>query len=204
MPWDPEKPYHPPHHYADSLFYFITARTFDRRRVWRSDVAKRIFLAELRSAVLDYGVPLYAWAILREHYHVLVYIEQRSQLVSFIKRLHGASAIQINKRERTPGRKVWYNYWDYCPRDDRDFYRVFNYIHIQPVRHGVLMTPDVLSPGLADAYTLSAGGVPELHELLGQHEFTSYCYYARKYGLDTMVNVWLDYPIPRSWEGDAF
>jgi hypothetical protein len=66
------------------------------------------------------------------------------------------------------------------------------------------MTPDVLSPGLVDAYTLSADGVLELHELLGQHEFTSYRYYACKYGLDIMVNVWLDYPIPRSWEGDVF
>ncbi len=204
MPWNPNKPYHPPHYYADNRFYFITARTFNRRQIWRSDAAKRIFVTELRSAIQDYSIPLYTWATLHEHYHALIYIEQKTQLVPFIKRLHGASAIQTNKQDRTPGRKVWYNYWDYCPRDDRDFYRVFNYIHIQPIKHGILLVPDGLGIGPADTYTLSVAGVPELHELLARYEFTSYRYYARKYGLDAMVNVWLDYPIPRSWEGDVF
>jgi hypothetical protein len=64
--------------------------------------------------------------------------------------------------------------------------------------------PGGLGLGPAETYTLSTGGVPELHELLAKYEFTSYRYYARKYGLDAMVNVWLDYPIPRSWEGDNF
>ena len=204
MTWDPDKPYHPPHYYADNRFYFITARTFNRRQVWRSDAAKRIFVKGLRSAVQDHGIPLYAWAILHEHHHLLIYVEKKPQLVSFIKRLHGSSAIQINKQDRTSGRKVWYNYWDYCPRDDRDFYRVFNYIHIQPIKHGILPMPGGLSPGPVDTYETSIEGVPELHALLAQYEFTSYRYYARKHGLDGMVNVWLDYPIPRSWEGDTF
>ena len=204
MPWNPSKPYHPPHYYADSSFYFITARTFDRQRFWLTDAAKRVFVAELKAAVHDHGIPLCTWAILDEHYHMLIYIEQKGQLVPFIKRLHGASAIQINKQDRMPSRKVWCNYWDYCPRDDRDFYRVFNYIHIQPVKHGILPTPDLLNLGSASQYTLSSEGVPELHELLARYEFTSYRYYARKHGLDAMVNVWLDYPIPRSGEGDDF
>ena len=204
MPWNPNKPYHPPHYYADNCFYFITARTFNRQPIWHSDTAKRIFVAELRSAIQDYRIPLYTWANLHEHYHVLIYIEQKTQLVPFIKRLHGASAIQINKHDHTSGRKVWHNYWDYCPRDNRDFYRVFNYIHIQPIKHGILPMPDGLSLGSADAYTLSTGGMPELHELLARYEFTSYRYYARKYGVGAMADVWLDYPIPRSWDGDAF
>ena len=204
MAWNPKKPYHPPHCYADNCFYFLTARTFNRRRIWRSDAAKRVFVEELKSAIQDYDVPLYAWAILHEHYHALIYIEQKDLLVPFIKRLHGASAIQINKHDGTSGRKVWYNYWDYCPRDDRDFYRVFNYIHIQPIKHGILPMPGGLGLGSVDTYALSAGGLPELHEMLAEYEFTSYRYYARKYGADAMADVWFDYPIPRSWAGDNF
>jgi REP element-mobilizing transposase RayT len=106
MPWDPNKPYHPPHCYLDNHFYFITARTFDRRQVWYSEAAKHVFLVELQSAIQDHGIPLYTWAILHEHYHMLIYIEQSTQLVPFIKRLHGSSAIQINKHDCMPGRKV--------------------------------------------------------------------------------------------------
>jgi putative transposase len=174
MPWNPNKPYHPPHYYADSRIYFITARTFDRQPVWRNDHAKRIFVAELRDVVREYAVPLYAWAIMHEHCHALVYIEQEAQLVSFIKRLHGSSAIRINKQDDASGQKVWYNYWDYCPRDDRDFYRAFNYIHVQPIKHGILPAIGVLERESADVYTFSSQDVPELHELLGQYEFTSY------------------------------
>ena len=203
MTWNPDKPYHPPHYYDDNRFYFITARTFNRHKIWQSDAAKDVFVTQLQAATRHHGISLTAWAILHEHHHLLLYADKRSQLVPFIRRLHSTSAIQINRRDHTPGRKVWYNYWDYCPRDDRDFYRVFNYIHIQPIKHGILPMPGGLSSNSDGTYVTSAGGMPELHELLTRYEFASYRYYARKHGTEAMSNVWLDYPIPRSWEGDV-
>ena len=205
MPWNPHKSYHPPHLFADNLPYFITARTFNRQRIWHTVTAKRAFVSELRAAIQKCDITLYAWAVLDEHYHLLIHVQKRNDLTTFMRRLHSTTAIMINKRDHKPGRKVWYNYWDYCPRDERDFYRVFNYIHIQPVKHGKLPVPRGISPGSSDSrYALSPERMPELHELLARYEFTSYRYYARKYGVDAMADVWLDYPIPRSWEGDAF
>lgn len=30
---------------------------------------------------------------------------------------------------------IWYQYWDYCIRDEADFYRYFNYIHNNSIKH---------------------------------------------------------------------
>ncbi|PZN72580.1 MAG: hypothetical protein DM484_24290 [Candidatus Methylumidiphilus alinenensis] len=31
------------------------------------------------------------------------------------------------RRATTCGLPVWWNYWDYCPRDEQDYYRHLNY-----------------------------------------------------------------------------
>ena len=31
---------------------------------------------------------------------------------------------------------IWWNYWDYCPRDEKDYLIRLNYGLINPVKHG--------------------------------------------------------------------
>ena len=31
---------------------------------------------------------------------------------------------------------IWWNYWDYCPRDETDYYIRLNYLYNNPVKHG--------------------------------------------------------------------
>ena len=31
---------------------------------------------------------------------------------------------------------IWLNYWDYCPRDERDYVIRLNYLFNYPVKHG--------------------------------------------------------------------
>jgi hypothetical protein len=33
---------------------------------------------------------------------------------------------------------VWWNYWDYCPRDEADYYIRLNYLLANPVKHGLV------------------------------------------------------------------
>ena len=54
----------------------------------------------------------------------------------FIQRLHGLTAFQVNRYDQRQGRSVWYNYWDRYIRDEQDYWRRFNYIHDNPVKHG--------------------------------------------------------------------
>jgi putative transposase len=31
---------------------------------------------------------------------------------------------------------VWWNYWDYCPRDEEQYFTRLNYLFYNPVKHG--------------------------------------------------------------------
>lgn len=66
------KPFHPPHVYESDAIYFITACTFDNRPILASDEHKRLFCGLLQEAVRRRPVRLYAWAVLRDHYHLLL------------------------------------------------------------------------------------------------------------------------------------
>ena len=56
------------------------------------------------------------------------------QIVEFIRKLHKDSSRILNKIDNTSGRKIWYQYWDHCIRDEEDFYKHFNYIHNNPIK----------------------------------------------------------------------
>jgi len=200
----PGKPYYPPHIYQDDQVYFTTGVIIDAQPFLATEEARCLVRDELKANVVDYGIDLNAWAILHHHYHLLFRINVKEQLVAFIKRFHGATAVALNKLQSTPGRRVWRNYWDYCPRDDPDFYRIFNYIHINPIKHGVIALSRLRVNESKRIYEVKDGDLPDLHSLLAAYEFSSYQYYARKFGQEGMANVWLDYPIPSLWAGDDF
>ncbi len=50
--------------------------------------------------------------------------------------IHGKVSYLVNKKENETGRKVFQNYWDRCIRDEADFWKHFNYIHHNPIKHG--------------------------------------------------------------------
>ncbi|MDY6874218.1 MAG: hypothetical protein SVR81_09685 [Chloroflexota bacterium] len=53
-----------------------------------------------------------------------------------MQRFHGVTAYRLNKLDEAKGRTIWYNYWDRCVRDEKDFWTKFNYIHYNPIKHG--------------------------------------------------------------------
>ena len=60
----------------------------------------------------------------------------------FVKDLHSLSAKRLNELDKQAGRKVWFQYWDYCPRNEKDFYFHFNYVHHNLVKHGYVKIQD--------------------------------------------------------------
>ncbi len=204
MPWNPAKPYHPPHIYLDSQVYFVSASTYDRTPLFKDPTAKDIVLKCLREACQTHGIELDAWAILHEHYHLLFPVKRSAQIVPFIRRFHSTTAIAINKLQDCSGRKVWHNYWDYCPRNDHEWRVVINYIHINPIKHRVLPQPEWWSSGTQNAVHLTSGMVQDAHRLLLTYPYSSYVQYQQKFGDEGVMQMWLDCPVLQTWQGDDF
>jgi len=58
-------------------------------------------------------------------------------LRKLIGKLHTLSAKEINKQDDAKGRRVWYQYWDSRITYERSYFARLNYIHQNPVRHGL-------------------------------------------------------------------
>ncbi len=174
-----KKPFHPPHIYESNAVYFVTASTFDHAPILSTDAHKRLFRDLLENAVRNSPVRLYAWAVMRTHYHLLLLVKAGGNIGSFIRSVNGPTSKRLNEMDDCTGRRVWRNYWDRFPRNESDFWAYFNYIHIQPIKHR----------------EIALGDAQDIHAALRSYEFSSYHYYLREYGEEWLTDVWARFPI---------
>ena len=128
----------PTHFYIDNAAYFITASTYRHQRLLDNDLKDA--LRDLLFRVYEeYGWRLEHWVILDDHYHLLANSARGRDLPRIIAKVHNLSAQLINRRFPPEGRqyqRVWANYWDYCPRDEREYNVRLCYLLYNPIRHG--------------------------------------------------------------------
>ncbi|MFH1597487.1 MAG: transposase [Patescibacteria group bacterium] len=137
-----KNPYHnPPHIYLDDTVYFITAKTIGKNNHFSSNKKKEILKNRLSQTVKELKIIIYAWVILDNHYHLLIKIKKKSDLSKLMQLFHGRTSYILNKVDDKKGRQVWFNYWDHCIRNEKDFNNHLNYIHFNPVKHGLVSKP---------------------------------------------------------------
>lgn len=139
------RPHYPPHIYLDHRIYFITARTVNQEPLFNTGEKKEFLSSVIKEASEKFKIEFYAWVILDNHYHLLIRISAGEMLPNFLKIINGKSAFLLNKLEKIQRRKVWFNYWDRCIRNEKDFWKHFNYIHHNPVKHGYVKSQDLVS-----------------------------------------------------------
>src|SRR3970282_890709 len=72
------------------------------------------------------------------HYHFLASSpEDPGTLRKFLSKLHMTTAKQLNEWDGTPGRKVWYQFWDSHITFENSYLARLNYVHHNPQHHGV-------------------------------------------------------------------
>ena len=163
----------PLHIYENEMIYFITARTIEKEKFFNTTEKKEIFHQTLKNVLKKYDCCLYAWIILDNHYHFLMKVTTGKSLKLFVKDLHSLSAKRINELDDQEGRRIWFQYLDYCPRDEKDFYLHFNYIHHNPVKHGYV----------------------KIQEEVLRNQFCSYRQWIKKKGEEWMGDCFVTYPI---------
>ncbi len=50
--------------------------------------------------------------------------------------VHRKTAKFIRVQTGFKGKRVWWNYWDYCPRNEADYFTHLNYMLFNPIKHG--------------------------------------------------------------------
>ena len=84
---------------------------------------------------------LLAWVILPDHLHLL--LDPRKQDVAKLtKRIKLIFSAGFRSRHGLTSGRLWqYRYWDHIIRDQVDLNRYADYIHYNPVKHGLVIDP---------------------------------------------------------------
>ena len=127
--------HNPPHIFMDDAAYFITAAIYQKRPLLNNPELKTNLLQCIQHYFDQHQWLLQHWVILDNHYHLLGHSHKGHELPKLINEIHSVSGFHIKHATKTHG-QVWWNYWDYCPRDENDYLLRLNYLLMNPVKHG--------------------------------------------------------------------
>lgn len=127
----------PAHLFVDNSAYFITAATYQKRPLLASAAIKEHLIKTIHESFAKQNWLLKDWVVLDNHYHLLAISDKGADLTKIITQIHTLSSQQICAAMKAE-KPVWWNYWDYCPRNERDYYIRQNYLYNNPVKHGLV------------------------------------------------------------------
>ena len=132
--------------YVEGGTYFFTVNLLERNKSLLVD-----HIEELRNAVkrtqINKPFEINAWVVLPEHLHTIWTLPENDSDYSSrwreIKKAFSKSLAKeeylSNTRIERKQRGIWQNrFWEHTIRDERDFQIHMDYIHYNPVKHGLV------------------------------------------------------------------
>lgn len=131
-------------------FYHVMARGNRKQDIFLDEDDHHFFLKTLKEACGRTGWRVHAWALLRNHYHLLLETPEPN-LVAGMKWLQNAYTRRINAKHRAWGRVFGDRYKAVLVQArEGDYYAtLLDYIHLNPVRAGLV---NVAEGGSVAAY----------------------------------------------------
>lgn len=126
-------------HYIPNSIVFITIVTYQRKQI----LIENINNLRLAFKTCPYSFDILAACILPDHLHFMIKpydIRQFSKIISsikysFSKSITTKSTLKNSKREK----EIWQRrFYDHIIRSEEDFNRHLDYIHYNPVKHGLV------------------------------------------------------------------
>ena len=138
IPW----PHAPEHRLSVRGTYFVTASTYLREHHFTGKARLAVLHRGLLKVASEFGWRLEAWAVFSNHYHFIAHSPGTDDTAKTLSRmlglLHEKTAKWINKLDEAKGRKVWHNYWETRLTYEKSYLTRLNYVHQNPVRHGLV------------------------------------------------------------------
>jgi len=131
---------HAPVHFTNECgAYMVTAATYYKQPIFRSEKKLQFLHDTLLYKTAEAGWSLHAWAVFPNHYHFIATSPDHPEnLTVLIKSIHGITSKHVNDEDGSKGRTVWFQYWDSRISYQKSYYARLNYVHNNPVHHGVV------------------------------------------------------------------
>lgn len=143
------------------LLQHVIVRGIERREIFLDDNDRRLFLSRLSKLLADTGTDCLAWALMTNHFHLLLR-PRVTKLSVFMRRLLTGYAIVFNLQHKRSGHLFQNRYKSIACQEDAYLLELIRYIHLNPLRVGLAKTIDEL-----DSYPWSGHAV-----LMGKQELS--------------------------------
>ena len=129
-------PYHSPPHLLTPGTYLISAANYEHQPILGQSHQRLLtFEANLITTLSQHCQDIFAWCVLKNHYHLLISTKDMRSLLISLGQLHGKTSHQWNLEDRMTSRKCWCHSHDRKIRSHRHQMVSMNYIHHNPVHH---------------------------------------------------------------------
>jgi len=137
-------PHSPVHRLGQAGSYMVTCGTYEKEHRFRGTQRLEFLHDCLLGLAEEYAWNLQAWAVFSNHYHfVAISPPDAETLVVFLKKLHSDTAMAVNRWDHTPGRQVWFQYWDKHVTFPQSYYARLNYVHTNAIHHRLVAEPSL-------------------------------------------------------------
>jgi putative transposase len=131
-------PHGPSHRVTERGTYIVTAATCGKQPFFGSKARLNFLCDTLFQICSEDAWNLQAWAVFPNHYHFVADSASPGLLPGTIRHIHSLTAHAVNKRDRQPGRRVWFQYWDTLLTNQKSYLARLRYVHENALRHGVV------------------------------------------------------------------
>ena len=124
---------------APGTLHHVIIRGIERRKIADDDKDRSGFVDRMGRLSIDLNTPIYSWSLMTNHAHILLK-SGPSGLPDFMRKLLTGYAINYNKRNRRYGHLFQNRYKTIVCEEDAYFKELVRYIHLNPLRAGLVDT----------------------------------------------------------------
>lgn len=119
------------------LLQHVIVRGIERRDIFNDDHDRQLFVDRFVSLLSETGVCCYAWALLSNHFHLLL-MPTSTPLSYFMRRLLTGYAVSFNRRNKRSGHLFQNRYKSIVCEKETYLLELVRYIHLNPLRAGIV------------------------------------------------------------------
>lgn len=129
---------------APGTLHHVIARGIERRAIFLGSADYEDFLGRLEAAVVWGGASLFAWALLPNHFHLLLRTGE-ARLPSIMRRILTGYAVCFNLRHQRHGHVFQNRYKSIVCEEEAYLLELVRYIHLNPLRAGLVASAEALA-----------------------------------------------------------
>jgi putative transposase len=122
--------------------FHVYSRGNNKQRIYFDERDRLTFLKILRESVEKFPFVLFSYALMDNHFHLLIKMLRTARLGRLMHRVQMLYARYFNRKYARVGHLYQSRYYGLPVQTDRYFLTVDRYIHLNPVRAGMVQKPE--------------------------------------------------------------